>query len=46
MKTKVLILLSALFISATTLDKKEDVWGPTGHRATGEIARNAFNQKS
>lgn len=45
MKTKLLILLSALFISATSV-KKEDVWGPTGHRTTGKIAENHLTKKA
>mgnify|MGYP005995965975 FL=1 len=45
MKTKILILLSVLFISATPIDKPE-FWGPTGHRATGEIAEQYLTKRA
>ncbi|WP_420552682.1 S1/P1 nuclease [Tenacibaculum aiptasiae] len=46
MKVKVLLLFSAFFISVSAIANNEDVWGPTGHRATGEIAENHLTKRA
>ena len=45
MKTKVLILLSVFFISATPVEKTA-IWGPTGHRTTGKIAEKHLTNRA
>ena len=45
MKIKVLLLFSAFLISVSAIANNEDVWGPTGHRATGKIAENHLTKK-
>ena len=45
MKIKVLYILSFLLISSTTF-ATEDIWGPTGHRATGKIAEMHLTKKA
>ncbi|KAB1154548.1 S1/P1 nuclease [Tenacibaculum aiptasiae] len=46
MKVKVLLLFSAFFISVSAIANNEDVWGPTGHRATGKIAENHLTKRA
>lgn len=46
MKIKVLLLFSAFLISVSAIANNEDVWGPTGHRATGKIAENHLTKKA
>lgn len=46
MKTKFLVLVTSLFISVTTFANDIDVWGPTGHRATGKIAEKHLTKKA
>ncbi len=45
MKIKVLYILSFLLISSTAF-ATEDIWGPTGHRATGKIAEMHLTKKA
>ncbi len=40
MKIKVLILFCVLLTSVSSIANNDDVWGATGHRATGKIAEN------
>ena len=46
MKVKVLLLFSAFLISVSAIANNEDVWGPTGHRATGKIAENHLTKRA
>lgn len=46
MKIKVLLLFSAFFISVSSIANNDDVWGPTGHRATGKIAENHLTKSA
>ncbi|MBE7689659.1 S1/P1 nuclease [Tenacibaculum piscium] len=47
---KILVLFSAFLISVSAIANNEhfgeDFWGPTGHRATGEIAQNNLTKKA
>ncbi|WP_064965826.1 S1/P1 nuclease [Tenacibaculum ovolyticum] len=46
MKNKVLLLFCAFLISVSSIANNDDVWGPTGHRATGKIAENNLTKKA
>ncbi len=46
MKIKVLLLLSVFFISVSSIANNDDVWGPTGHRATGKIAEKNLTKSA
>lgn len=46
MKTKFLIVFAAFLVSVSSIANNEDVWGPTGHRATGKIAEKHLTKKA
>jgi len=46
MKIKVLLLFCVFLISASSIANNDDVWGATGHRATGKIAENHLTKKA
>lgn len=46
MKTKFLLLTISLFLSISLTANNDDVWGPTGHRATGKIAEKHLTKKA
>ena len=46
MKAKFLLLTIGLFVSVSITANNEDVWGPTGHRATGKIAEKHLTKRA
>ncbi|TDQ23914.1 S1/P1 nuclease [Tenacibaculum caenipelagi] len=46
MRTKLLLLVSILFISVSFAANNEDIWGSTGHRATGKIAEKHLTKRA
>ncbi|WBX70612.1 S1/P1 nuclease [Tenacibaculum retecalamus] len=46
MKTKLLLLCCIFFISVSSIANNEDLWGQTGHRATGKIAENNLTKSA
>ncbi|WP_428742141.1 S1/P1 nuclease [Tenacibaculum sp.] len=46
MKTKLLLLVTILFVNVSFAANNEDIWGPTGHRATGKIAEKHLTKRA